>query len=99
MDRLLGGGFPRGRLSEIAGPPSSGRTSLALSLLLDGFEELPRYAGALLAFTLIGLVLHLLIFWRAGLYGRYWRYASVDEIAKAIESFKAELAGKTRDIG
>ena len=33
LDRLLGGGFPRGRLSEIAGPRSAGRTSLALSLL------------------------------------------------------------------
>jgi RecA/RadA recombinase len=33
LDRLLGGGFPHGRLSEIAGPPSSGRTSLALCLL------------------------------------------------------------------
>lgn len=33
VDRLLGGGFPRGGLSEIAGPPSSGRTSLALALL------------------------------------------------------------------
>jgi len=33
LDALLGGGFPRGRLSEIAGPTSSGRTSLALSLL------------------------------------------------------------------
>jgi RecA/RadA recombinase len=33
IDRLLGGGFPRGQLSEIAGPPSSGRTSLALALL------------------------------------------------------------------
>jgi hypothetical protein len=33
IDRLAGGGFPRGRLSEIAGPPSSGRTSLALALL------------------------------------------------------------------
>jgi RecA/RadA recombinase len=33
VDRLLGGGFPRGRLSEIAGPDSSGRTSLALALL------------------------------------------------------------------
>jgi hypothetical protein len=29
----LGGGFPRGRLSEITGPASSGRTSLALALL------------------------------------------------------------------
>jgi RecA/RadA recombinase len=33
VDRLLGGGFPRGGLSEVAGPLSSGRTSLALALL------------------------------------------------------------------
>jgi len=33
IDRLLGGGFPRSRLSEIAGAASSGRTSLALALL------------------------------------------------------------------
>lgn len=32
VDRLLGGGFPRGHLSEIAGPLSSGRTSLVLTL-------------------------------------------------------------------
>jgi RecA/RadA recombinase len=33
IDALLERGFPRGRLSEIAGPASSGRTSLALALL------------------------------------------------------------------
>jgi RecA/RadA recombinase len=33
IDRLLGGGFPGGRLSEICGANSSGRTSLALALL------------------------------------------------------------------
>lgn len=33
LDRLLGGGFPRGQLSEIFGAPSSGRTSLAHRLL------------------------------------------------------------------
>ncbi|MEN8181228.1 MAG: hypothetical protein ABFS46_01695 [Myxococcota bacterium] len=33
VDRALGGGFPRGRVGEIVGPASSGRTSLALSLL------------------------------------------------------------------
>ena len=33
IDTLTGGGFPRGALSEIAGPSSSGRTSLALALL------------------------------------------------------------------
>jgi hypothetical protein len=33
IDRLLLGGFPAGRLAEISGPASSGRTSVALSLL------------------------------------------------------------------
>lgn len=33
VDALLGGGFPRGRISEIAGPASCGRTSLAHALL------------------------------------------------------------------
>jgi RecA/RadA recombinase len=33
LDALLEGGFPSGRLCEIAGPLSSGRTSIALALL------------------------------------------------------------------
>jgi hypothetical protein len=33
LDGVLGGGFPRGRLSEVHGPASSGRTGLALALL------------------------------------------------------------------
>jgi hypothetical protein len=33
LDALLGGGLARGRLSELHGPHSSGRTSLALALL------------------------------------------------------------------
>src|SRR5438552_1217593 len=33
LDRVLGGGFPRGRLSEVFGGASSGRTSLACRLL------------------------------------------------------------------
>lgn len=33
LDALLGGGFPRGRLSEVAGPRCAGLTSLLLSLL------------------------------------------------------------------
>jgi hypothetical protein len=33
IDHLMGGGFPAGRLSEIYGPVSSGRTSVALGLL------------------------------------------------------------------
>jgi len=33
LDARLGGGFPLGRLSELSGAPSSGRTSLAMTLL------------------------------------------------------------------
>jgi len=33
VDALLGGGFPRGRVTEINGPLSSGRTSLALAVV------------------------------------------------------------------
>ena len=33
LDARLGGGFPRGQLSELAGPRSSGRTSLLLQML------------------------------------------------------------------
>lgn len=35
LDARLGGGFPRGRLSELCGGPSSGRTSLATRLLAE----------------------------------------------------------------
>ena len=49
LDARLGGGFPLGRLSEICGPPSSGRTALALALVgstlrrggLAGWVDLP----------------------------------------------------------
>jgi hypothetical protein len=33
LDQRLGGGFPRGQLSELVGPRSSGRTSLLLAML------------------------------------------------------------------
>ena len=39
LDTHLGGGFPLGRLSEICGAPSSGRTSLALALLAETLER------------------------------------------------------------
>src|SRR5689334_11246058 len=39
LDGMLGGGFPRGSLVELCGPASSGRTSLALSLLAQATER------------------------------------------------------------
>jgi recombination protein RecA len=38
LDAALGGGFPRGSLVELCGPASSGRTSLAFSLLAEATE-------------------------------------------------------------
>jgi len=40
LDGVLGGGFPRGSLVELCGPASSGRTSLAFSLLAQATERL-----------------------------------------------------------
>jgi FlaA1/EpsC-like NDP-sugar epimerase len=53
---------------------------LALILRLDGFTDVPIYSQGLLIYTLIGMVVRLLIFWRSGLYERLWRYASIDEM-------------------
>src|SRR5215472_2432372 len=39
LDALLGGGFPRGSLVELCGAASSGRTSLAFSLLAQATER------------------------------------------------------------
>jgi hypothetical protein len=46
LDALLHGGFPRGRLSEIHGPASSGKTGLALALAARITE-----GGALMAWV------------------------------------------------
>jgi len=46
IDALLGGGFPRGQVSEVHGPASSGGTGLALSLLARSTRR-----GALAAFV------------------------------------------------
>src|SRR3989475_8813846 len=39
LDAVLGGGFPRGSLVELCGSASSGRTSLAFSLLAQATER------------------------------------------------------------
>src|SRR6184192_2698746 len=42
LDAVLGRGFPRGSLVELYGPASSGRTSLAFSLLAEATESSRR---------------------------------------------------------
>ena len=46
LDDLLGGGLPRGRLSEIAGAPSSGRTGL-IHLFLSATTRRGEYAAVI----------------------------------------------------
>jgi RecA/RadA recombinase len=46
VDGLLGGGFPRGAITELCGPPGSGKTALALAALARTTET-----GSLAAFV------------------------------------------------
>jgi hypothetical protein len=39
IDRLIGGGIPRGNLTELCGPDSSGRTALAISILCEATRQ------------------------------------------------------------
>ncbi len=56
-------------------------SALALALRTDGFGSLPEYGLSLLTLTLLFLPLKLAIFYMGGMYRRFWRYASVDELA------------------
>ena len=54
----------------------------ALALILraiDGFDP-TIYGNVLLTVTLVFLVIKIPVFFAAGLYKRYWRYASIDEL-------------------
>ncbi len=52
----------------------------ALALRVDGFGTVPQYAGQLSVFVSIAIACKFLAIWRLGLYRRYWRYASIDEL-------------------
>jgi FlaA1/EpsC-like NDP-sugar epimerase len=51
-----------------------------LSTQPTGWDLLSRYASGLALYTLLGLGVRLLVFQRLGLYRRYWRYASIEEL-------------------
>ncbi|MBK9332931.1 MAG: polysaccharide biosynthesis protein [Ignavibacteria bacterium] len=57
---------------------------LALLIRLDGQVDLAYYNVALIYSSVIFLGSNLFIFYRLGLYKRYWNSASVDELAKII---------------
>ena len=58
--------------------------TLALVMRVDSAAWLASYAPALIRFTILALIIKLVIFFLFGLYRRYWRYASVDELVSII---------------
>lgn len=58
--------------------------TLALVMRLDSTAWVASYASALIKFTILALIIKLVIFFLFGLYRRYWRYASVDELVSII---------------
>ncbi|MBI2437510.1 MAG: polysaccharide biosynthesis protein, partial [Lentisphaerae bacterium] len=70
--------------------------TLALVMRVDAAAWIPSYPPALIQFTLLALMIKLATFFLFGLYRRYWRYASVDEllsIALAVGSATLIIAG------
>jgi FlaA1/EpsC-like NDP-sugar epimerase len=55
--------------------------ALALILRLDGLNSWLHSGQALIFFTVVALLVKVPIFHRLGLYNRYWRYASVNDLA------------------
>ncbi|MGA7732696.1 MAG: polysaccharide biosynthesis protein [Chloroflexia bacterium] len=53
----------------------------ALALRTDGDETLEQYWPSLLVATLLFIVVKLAVFFRGGLYAKYWRYAGIDDMA------------------
>lgn len=60
--------------------------TLALVMRVDVASWVAGYAPALIQFTVLALIIKLAIFFLFGLYRRYWRYASVDELVSIILS-------------
>lgn len=51
----------------------------AYYLRLEGID-FARYGGGLVLFTAMSLIATLVAFWYTGVYSRFWRYASVEEV-------------------
>ncbi len=54
--------------------------TLALALRVDSASWIAAYQPALMRFTVLALLVKLVIFFLFGLYRRFWRYASVEEL-------------------
>jgi FlaA1/EpsC-like NDP-sugar epimerase len=60
--------------------------TLALALRLDRFPPPEDHYVALLAVTVLFAGVKLIVFYLAGMYSRYWRYAGVDEMVQLVSA-------------
>ncbi len=58
--------------------------TLALMLRVDGTQSLDKYVPAIALYTAVALLIRLGVFYQLGLYARYWRYASIDEMIQIV---------------
>ena len=56
--------------------------ALALMLRVDSVIIVKDFWLGLAVFTLVALVIRLSVFWKLGLYSRYWKYASIEELVQ-----------------
>ncbi len=61
---------------------------LAYALRLESIDWTP-YTLVLIGVALVGILVKLPIFWGFGLYNRYWRYASMDELLAILKAVAA----------
>lgn len=59
---------------------------LALILRVDSLENWIAYSGALFIYTILAVFFRLFIFYGLGIYSRFWRYASIDELSLIVIS-------------
>lgn len=60
--------------------------TIALALRIDGGNAFDYNPAGLLLYTLIALIIRLIVFYAVGLYSRYWRYASIDEMLQIVSA-------------
>jgi FlaA1/EpsC-like NDP-sugar epimerase len=65
---------------------------IALWLRTDGLDSVTQYLEPLAVYTISAIIIRFLVFASLGLYSRYWRYASIDELAQIFLCLIASTA-------
>ena len=66
--------------------------ALALTLRLDRMDWWAEMGRAIVFYTLVAVVVNLAIFYKLGLYSRYWRYAGVSDLADVLIAISLSTA-------